>query len=191
MTGPHDDDPLRSNEWISKLPPEMESCFLAPLCITTSEPIAEHLAHLPNGQFVKVWWDIPKGLYRLSLISEEYARRLAEPVREYRGLDDWLDVFDATSKKHDKPTDAAHSDDFRSVRWFGETYSFSAQQAACIKILWDNWEQGTPDVSGEYLLETCDSSSARVTDLFKRHKAWGAMIASGGSKGTYRLQEPM
>ena len=42
----------------------------------------------------------------------------------------------------------AHSDDFRSVRSFGESFAFTPTQAACVQILWRNWEQGTP-VIGE------------------------------------------
>lgn len=188
-------DPLRSNEWISKLPPELESCWLVPLCLTTSEPIAEHLAHLPNGRFVKVWWDIGKGLYRLCPISEEDARRLAEPVREYRGLDDWLDVFEPTSKptskKRSEPIiDAAHSDDFRSICWFGTEYTFTGPQAACVKLLWEHWERGTPEVSKSELLDATESSGERVSDVFKRSPAWGKIIVGGEKKGNYRLREP-
>lgn len=83
-----------------------------------------------------------------------------------------------------------HSSDFRSVRWHGGEYTFSGPQAACVRILWENWEQGTPDVGGETLIEAIDSNASRVTDLFKRHEAWGTMIVPGRRKGTYRLQEP-
>ncbi len=88
------------------------------------------------------------------------------------------------------PSEADHSDDFRSVKWHGETYSFSKQQAAFVKILWEHWERGTPDVGSQYLLERCDSTASRITDVFKRHNALGIVIVPGRTKGSYRLQEP-
>lgn len=42
--------------------------------------------------------------------------------------------------------DYDHSPDFRSVRWFGESYTFTENQALRVKLLWENWERGTPDV---------------------------------------------
>jgi hypothetical protein len=81
-----------------------------------------------------------------------------------------------------------HSADFRSVRWFGREYSFSAPQAACVRVLWENWEQGTPEVGNEYLATTVECG--RIPDLFRGHAAWKTMIVSGQKKGNYRLQEP-
>lgn len=92
--------------------------------------------------------------------------------------------------KQDMPTEVAHSDDFRSVNWHGAEHTFSSSQAACIRVLWENWERNTPDVGGETLLEASDSTANRVADLFKRHNAWGTMIIPSESKGAYRLQEP-
>jgi len=83
--------------------------------------------------------------------------------------------------------EARHSPDFRSVFWFGQQYSFTATQARIVQELWRAWENGTPGVSGEHLLETSESLSARVADVFKHHPAWGTMIQPGKSKGTYRL----
>jgi hypothetical protein len=33
-----------------------------------------------------------------------------------------------------------HGPDFRSVHWFGQDFSFTAKQAACVRILWAAWE---------------------------------------------------
>jgi hypothetical protein len=82
-----------------------------------------------------------------------------------------------------------HSLDFRSVYWFGEEHIFTPTQAACVKILWENWEQRTPTVGEQTILDTADSAGSRLRDIFKGHPAWGKMIAPAG-KGAFRLQEP-
>lgn len=82
-----------------------------------------------------------------------------------------------------------HSEDFRSVLWFGVNYSFTANQAAAVKMLWSNWKNGTPDVGDATLLEAVDHGSppARLNVLFRDSPAWGTMIVRGATKGTHRL----
>jgi hypothetical protein len=96
-----------------------------------------------------------------------------------------------TAQRSGQGADVAHSPDFRSVRWFGATYSFTANQAPVVKLLFDNWQAGTPDCGDETLLNTVDAASppARLNVLFRDHPAWGTMIVEGGSKGTHRLTE--
>jgi hypothetical protein len=92
-----------------------------------------------------------------------------------------------------KPTlsQPAHSPDFRSVNWFGTIYSFTANQAAVVRVLWEAWEAGTPEVGDETLLRAVDEEAPpdRLANLFRGHPAWGAMIVTGGSKGSRRLAE--
>lgn len=88
-----------------------------------------------------------------------------------------------------------HSQDFRSVHWYGTDYSFTDAQAAIVRLLWEAWENGTPDVGHRSLLETAKLSSDRLPDVFKEkgqyHSAWGSMIQSNvGSKGSARLCAP-
>ncbi len=80
-----------------------------------------------------------------------------------------------------------HSPDFRSAIWQGESYTFTASQAAIVSILWRAWANGTPDVSGDYLLTEIDSGSRHLGSLFPKHRAWGAMIVRGATNGTRRL----
>ena len=89
-----------------------------------------------------------------------------------------------------------HSPDFRSVYWFGTTYGpFTPLQAAVVRILWEAWENQTPDVSSDYLLERAgsDTENRSLSMLFtgskQGRKAWGTLIAASG-KGIYRLAEP-
>ena len=76
---------------------------------------------------------------------------------------------------------ASHSPDFRSVRC-GPLYSFSAAQAACIKVLWNAWKNGTPEVGDATILEAAESETARLSDVFRGHPAWGSMIVPGSTK---------
>jgi hypothetical protein len=85
---------------------------------------------------------------------------------------------------------AHHSLDFRSVHWFGQDHTFTASQAACVKVLWEAWEQGHPEVSQLAVLVEVEKASERLVDLFKGHPAWGTMIVRGKTKGAYRLKEP-
>lgn len=84
---------------------------------------------------------------------------------------------------------ARHSPDFRSVRWFGTDYTFTPMQAAVVSQLWEAWEQETPDVGGQYLLENAGLEANRFDLVFRGHPAWKTMIGSI-TKGSYRLCEP-
>lgn len=90
-------------------------------------------------------------------------------------------------------TEARHSEDFSSVVWFGSEYSFTKTQAACVRVLWEAWEQKTPDLKEETILERAGSEGSRLRDVFKSkggmHAAWGTMIVPAG-KGRFRLKEP-
>jgi hypothetical protein len=87
---------------------------------------------------------------------------------------------------------ARHSIDFRSVHWFGADHTFSATQAACVQVLWEAWENGTPEVGQATILEhpEVEAESKRLVDVFKGHPAWGTMIVKGRTAGAYRLAGP-
>ncbi len=97
--------------------------------------------------------------------------------------------------KHNK--DVAHSVDFRSLKWFGETYYFSASQAPAVEMLYKHWKQGTPDVGSEALLLAIDHASPpkRLSDVFRSspdqsRPAWGEIIVPGETRASYRLSPP-
>src|SRR5262249_52852577 len=85
---------------------------------------------------------------------------------------------------------ARHSVDFRTVTWFGKEYRFTPTQAHCVKVLWEAWQNGTPDVGQETILEEAGSDSKRLQDLFKNHKTWRELITTV-QKGSYRLNVPL
>jgi hypothetical protein len=92
------------------------------------------------------------------------------------------------------PGAVSHSEDFRTVRWYGTDYTFTPTQAACVRVLYEAYSCGRPDVGQETILNRAGSEGARVRDLFKRpggmHSAWGTMILRGPSKGLFRLANP-
>ncbi len=105
------------------------------------------------------------------------------------GGDGPTEDLQASEDSTGKAPRAAHSQDFRSVQWYGVAYSFTKQQAAIIKILWDAWEAGTPDVGNDYLLEAI-AGGKRLVDAFRDNSAWNTMIKDGATKGSKRLAIP-
>jgi hypothetical protein len=92
-----------------------------------------------------------------------------------------------TPAKRQRSTE--HSDDFRSVKWYSVPYSFTALQAACVRVLWENDERGTPEVGEQTILEAAESQQNRLDHVFDKgkHAAWGTMIVPGKTKGSFRL----
>jgi hypothetical protein len=76
------------------------------------------------------------------------------------------------------------------VHWFGTPYEFTAQQAACIKVLWEARDNGTPTLGDATILEAADSDAERLGLVFRDHPAWGTMIVEGSTRGTHRLADP-
>lgn len=97
-------------------------------------------------------------------------------------------MTDATS-----PPAPTHSPDFKSVLWNGRDYRFTAQQAACVQVLWRQWLSGTPIVRDQLVLEIARVKARSLKDVFKAapgSEAWGTMIADGDRRGTVRLAGP-
>ncbi len=79
------------DDWFTELPDFIQD--LVSLELTTPPPITKNLARATDGRYFLVWWDSLKALFKWSPITEDDASELAEPVRQYRGLDDWQQVF--------------------------------------------------------------------------------------------------
>src|SRR5690606_35712765 len=62
------------------------------------------------------------------------------------------------------------SDDFRSATWFGEEYTFTTMQAACVKVMWENLERRTPAEHQLTILDKAGSSGERLRDVFAKGK---------------------
>ena len=120
-----------------------------------------------------------------------------------QGVDGSRRYFDAEAMRHIKlwaegpvSEQPRHSPDFASVHWYGANYTFTGNQAAIVKVLWEAWLNGTPDVSSAYLLAKAESSCKKLAEVFRDarmrrpHPAWDTMICGGELKGTRRLQAP-
>ena len=59
-----------------------------------------------------------------------------------------------------------------------------------VRVLWEAWQNGTPDVGQDYLIEQADAASGRLADVFKGSPAWKTLVVPGESRGAYRLAEP-
>lgn len=86
---------------------------------------------------------------------------------------------------------AIHGPDFRNVTWYGTPYIFSPKQAACIRIFWEAWKEGTPWVADGTILQKAGvGDRQRLRDVFRDHKAWGSMIVRGPQQDLHGLQKP-
>jgi hypothetical protein len=137
---------------------------------------------------------IQASIYRITVAEEEVEALLPELV--FR-----VDDIEAYEKRHPLPTcvnappeSLKHSPDFRSVWKNGKGHSLTSKQAQVIAELWESQQNGTPEVSQEYLLEMIYKDTyvqtARLRDIFRtRPDAWKSLIEPGKSKGTVRLKE--
>jgi len=70
----------------------------------------------------------------------------------------------------------------------GKEYSLTVQQSQIVQALWEMHQNGTPDLSQAYLLETVlGSTQKRLKDVFKGVKGWQALMVQGRTRGTVRL----
>lgn len=81
----------------------------------------------------------------------------------------------------------SHSIDFACINWYGKLYTFTNNQAPVMRLLWENWQAGTPWVKQQTLLVETDSEAANLHDVFKRNDAWGEIIEF--ENGRARLKE--
>lgn len=83
-----------------------------------------------------------------------------------------------------------HSPDYRSVDWYGDAYTFTTTQAACVKVLWEAWQSGALAMGAQAILTEAGSEGNRLDQLFRGHHAWGTMIVRGETPGTFMLKSP-
>lgn len=91
-------------------------------------------------------------------------------------------------------------EDGRCVNWNGTLYSFGPRQGIAVRMLYEAWRKGVPDVGGDAILEAVDHASPprSVSALFQpksgnrkeERAAFGSLIVEGGTKGSYRLSPP-
>jgi hypothetical protein len=90
------------------------------------------------------------------------------------------------------PAVAEYTSGFRMVNWFGTAFSFTPQQAACVKVLWLNWLGGTPIVREAEVMLAAGVRARSLKEVFRSgpgSSAWGKLICDGDKRGTVRLRE--
>ncbi|MDB5314016.1 MAG: hypothetical protein JWO38_8218 [Gemmataceae bacterium] len=100
----------------------------------------------------------------------------------------------ADPRSEARPVSPEHSPDFATVRWRGQDYHFTKNQAPIIRALYQAWEKGASGLSSDYLLKLSDTNSSEIRDVFrgrgKMHPAWGKMFFEiQGRRGIYRLND--
>ena len=81
----------------------------------------------------------------------------------------------------------SHSIDFRFFKWGKTEFSLTPTQAACVRVLMEEWGNRTPEVGGETVLAGARSDAKRLQDVFRGHPAWRTLIIPGKTKGSYQL----
>ena len=94
---------------------------------------------------------------------------------------------DAGEPDRDHEERFRHSPDYAMVVVNGREYHLSSLQAAAVRVLHEAHVQGVPELRGAYVLEAIESASRSLSDLFKGSPAWGTLVVSGMTRGTYRL----
>jgi hypothetical protein len=191
---------LPARAWLSHLNSLLEAVLSADM---SAEPYMasvdkEHPDHAAPVELAHLLRDDVRRAYNEILRAERYVVELVmlkpSPARPTSAakpptpIPDPTPAVDATGAT--SATSPTHSMDFRSVYWFGRKYTFSENQAACVKVLWEHWEKGTPEFGGKTLLTVAESDGERIDLVFRGNPAWNTMIVKGETKGTRRLQEP-
>lgn len=106
-----------ADQWSPTLPPELRDATLVNLCLSTPPRITENLARTADGRLFSVFWDSATALYSWSPVTEDYARRAAEPVRVYCGKADWRELFNiAPAGQTREEADGSTPEDRREPR---------------------------------------------------------------------------
>jgi len=78
------------------------------------------------------------------------------------------------------------SDDGRSIFWNGKHWALTSRQGQAVRILYERYKSGTPDVSDYEILEALGTSNSRLRDTFRNSPLWNTLIISK-KKGMHRL----
>lgn len=175
----------KANAWCAKIAPTLNEVFPTALEVREVKQYGRTAELCRRGQQDPAAMRCLNGL---DTILEKLSQILDKRLPMYAAAEA-EECASPTGEKNDLGP-ARHSGDFRSVHWYGEYYFFTANQARVVRILWEAWKHGTPEVGDAYLLTEADVSGDRLANLFRGNRAWGTMIVDGSTRGTSRLQPP-
>lgn len=82
------------------------------------------------------------------------------------------------------------SPDFRNIT-AALSFALTEDQAECIKILWKAKQEGIDELTNDYILVQAGiidkNMTKKMSDVFKKSKAWNTLIVQGSKRGHYRL----
>jgi hypothetical protein len=83
----------------------------------------------------------------------------------------------------------SHSEDFRSWQVNDDYFVLTTRQTQVAEVLFEAYENKTPELSSEYILDRIgsESDSATLRDIFRNSKAWNNLIVKGSRRDMYRL----
>jgi hypothetical protein len=90
-------------------------------------------------------------------------------------------------------SDFKHSPDYATVVIHGQRLELTPQQRAIVTLLHENWKNGTPSVSKDYIISELKADESKYDSfqkLFRDDEAFRALIRKGQRKDTYRLNLP-
>lgn len=104
-------------------------------------------------------------------------------------------ALDQEATARHSATDLRHSDDFRSVTLDDRVFALTPRQAEVVRILLRASRTGAPELGWPQIRAQLsaqigiqrESLPERFADIFKRSDAWGNLVVSGRTRGSYRL----
>ncbi len=97
------------------------------------------------------------------------------------------------SQSRRRDAEYSHNPEFTYVVFNSVPYKFTQNQAACVKVLWENWQHKRPERSPQSITEAAGIPDSKFTNVFRNgvkgtsrcHAAWKVMIVE--TDGHYRL----
>ena len=119
----------------------------------------------------------------LRVVEEQLAAAVPRLARGELPADSLIGLLAAEQARADE---LRHSADYASVSWRRDDFLFTPSQAAVIRNLHRAHEQRLGALNSALALEGSGREGARMSDVFKRHPAWGTLVVTAG-KSAYRL----
>jgi len=123
----------------------------------------------------------------------------ADPWQGMLMVQQWCDVAPGEADTdEEEELDVEHSEDFTTVTWYGEKFTFNTTQAQCVALLWAEWKKDPKSnmaLHQRTIRDWIQSSNAnfRLSHVFrvngKAHPAWGRMI-HGNDQASFYLGKP-
>ena len=86
------------------------------------------------------------------------------------------------------PEKFKHSEDYSSVSLNGKPFTLTPRQAQVIQLLHAAYENGTPEIGSQFILEKIETPNSRLRDTFRSNlDAWKTLVKAGTKRGTVRL----